>query len=81
MFYRVGVPLIIVALLALLLLALVLWQRRKTHTVERQERMAARQRWDGNCLFDNPETGAKCEREEFHLEHHYHDVNGNLVWW
>jgi hypothetical protein len=81
MFYRVGVPLLILVVLALLLLAVVLWQRRRENTVRREERLAARNRWDGNCQFDNPTSGAKCEREEFHLEHHYHDVNGELVWW
>lgn len=81
MFYRVGVPLIMLALLALLVLALVLWQRRRASYIERQERLAAQKRWPGICEFDNPESGAKCQREEFHLEHHYHDVNGRLVWW
>lgn len=81
MFYRVGVPLIALIILALLILALVLWQRRRDTSISRQERLAAEKRWDGNCQFDNPETGAKCERQEFHLKHHYHDVNGELVWW
>lgn len=81
MFYRVGVPLIIVAILALLLLAFVFWQRRHGYDLARKERLAAEKRWDGNCQFDNPDTGAKCQREEFHLEHHYRDVNGRLEWW
>lgn len=82
MFTRVGIPLILVGLLALLLLAIVLWQLKRSREIDRQERLAAEKRWTGDCLFDNPETGAKCEREEFHLENHYHVLgNGSLVHW
>ncbi len=75
------IPFLIILLVALLVLALVMHARRKSRDIERKERLSARERWDGNCQFDNPDTGAKCEREEFHLENHYHDVGGRLVHW
>lgn len=80
MWYRV-IPIIIIGLIALLVLAMVLYQIRRGKDLERKERLRARERWAGTCYFDNPNTGAKCEREEFHLENHYHDVNGTLVYW
>ena len=75
------VPFLIILLVALIVLALVMYQRRKSRDIERKERLLARERWTGTCQFDNPDTGAKCEREEFHLENHYHDVGGRLVYW
>lgn len=75
------VPFLIILLVALLILALVMYQLRKSRDIERKERLQARKNWDGNCQFDNPETGAKCQREEFHLENHYRDVKGKLVHW
>lgn len=79
--WRNIVPLLILLILALLVFVLVMNQRRKSQDNERKDRLAAEKRWDGNCQFDNPDTGAKCEREEFHLENHYHDVGGRLVHW
>lgn len=75
------VPLLIILLVALIVLALVMYHRRKSLDIERKERLIARENWDGNCQFDNPDTGAKCQREEFHLENHYRDVGGRLVHW
>ena len=75
------VPLFILLIIALIVLVLVLHQRRKTKDLDREERLKARNEWDGVCEFDNPKTGAKCQRTEFHLENHYHDVNGVLVTW
>ena len=75
------IPLVILLIIALIVLVLVLHQRRKTQDLDRQERLRARDNWDGVCEFDNPDTGAKCQRTEFHLENHYHDVNGKLVHW
>lgn len=80
-FYRVGVPLIIVALLALVALVLIYWRHRRDEDIQREERLNAENRWNGTCQFDNPETGAKCQREEFHLENHYREINGRLVTW
>jgi hypothetical protein len=74
MFYRVGVPLIIVLILALMLLALILWTRKRSRHLKDEARLHAEADWDGVCQFDNPETGAKCQREEFHLENHYREI-------
>lgn len=81
MFMRVAVPLIIVGILALLVLALFLWRLQRDKDTRREERLAAEKRWPGYCEFENPKTGAKCTREEFHLENHYREVNGQLVYW
>lgn len=81
MMWQRVVPLIILLILALLVLVLVMHQRRKRQDIEREERLAAQKRWTGDCQFDNPETGAKCQRQEFHLENHYRDVGGKLVTW
>lgn len=78
---RVGIPLAILLIVALIILALVLYQRHRSAETSRRERLLAEKRWDGVCRFDNPETGAKCTREEFHLENHYREVNGVLVIW
>ena len=78
---RVVIPILILLIMAILVLILVMHQRRKSQDIDRKERLAAEKRWDGNCRFDNPDSGAKCERQEFHLENHYHDVNGRLVHW
>jgi hypothetical protein len=75
------IPVIMVLLVALVILVLVLHQRRKSQDLVRQERVLAEKDWDGVCQFDNPETGAKCQRLEFHLENHYRSVNGKLVTW
>lgn len=80
-FYRVGVPLIIVALLALIALVLIYWRHRRDEDIRREEKLAAEKRWTGSCEFDNPDTGAKCQREEFHWENHYREINGRLVHW
>lgn len=81
MMWQRVLPLVILLIVALLILALVMFQLRKSRDNERTDRLAAEKRWRGNCQFDNPDTGAKCEREEFHLENHYHDVGGRLVHW
>lgn len=75
------VPFLILGILALIVLVLVLHQRRKSLDNEHKDRLLAEERWTGDCEFDNPQTGAKCERKEFHLENHYHDVNGVLATW
>lgn len=76
------IPLLILLVLALIVLALVLWVRRATWYIERKERLVAEKRWTGDCQFDNPNTGAKCERQDFHLENHYHVLpSGQLVMW
>lgn len=80
-FYRVGVPLIVVALVALLVLSLVLYQRKRERLLREEARLLAEERWDGHCEFDNPDTGAKCQRVEFHLENHYREVYGKLITW
>ena len=81
MFMRVVIPLIIVGILALLLLAAIFWTRRKERYEAFRYRQQAEEYWDGVCQFDNPDTGAKCQREEFHLENHYREVNGKMVLW
>lgn len=82
MWVRVVVPLALVLILAVLVLVLVLYQRRKSQDIDRQERQLAERRWRGNCAFDNPKTGARCNREEFHLENHYHVLpDGSLTTW
>lgn len=82
MWTRVAIPLVIVLIMALVVLVLVMNQRRKSQDLDRKERLAAEKRWRGNCAFDNPKTGAKCERQEFHLENHYHVLDdGSLVTW
>jgi hypothetical protein len=76
------IPFLILGIVALLLLGLVFWQLRRSRDVEIQQRLAAEKRWPGYCQFDNPNTGAKCTREEFHLENHYHDLgDGRLSRW
>ena len=76
------IPLVILIIVALLVLILVLNQRRKSRNIDRQERLAAEKRWRGDCQFDNPKTGAKCERQDFHLENHYHVLpDGSLASW
>lgn len=81
MMWQRVVPLVILLILALLVLTLVLWKRRQDRDNKSRDRSVAEAEWDGNCQFDNPETGAVCERKEFHLENHYHDVGGRLVHW
>lgn len=81
MFYRIGVPLLLVGILALIFLGLMIWYRRRQAEIEKEERLLAEQRWTGTCQFDNPNTGAKCTREEFHIDTHYRDVNGSLTFW
>ena len=81
MMWQRVVPLFILLIIALIVLVLVMHQRRKTLDNERKDRFHAEAIWDGECQFDNPKTGAKCERREFHLENHYHDVNGVLQTW
>lgn len=80
-FYQVGVPLIVIALLGLILLGFALWWRRREAQIEREELLEKKRNWEGVCHFDDPNTGTKCQREEFHLENHYHYVNGKLVTW
>lgn len=76
------IPILILLIVALLVLVLVLHQRRKSQDTDRRERLAAEKRWTGNCEFDNPKTGAKCERQEFHLENHYRTLDdGTLATW
>jgi hypothetical protein len=75
------VPLLIVLVISLLVLTLVLWGRRKERSDKERVRQKAQEEWDYECKFDNPETGAKCTRREFHLENHYHEVNGRFVTW
>ena len=82
MWTRVVIPLLILLILALIVLVLVMNQRRKSQDLDRKERLAAEKRWTGSCTFDNPATGAKCNREDFHLENHYHVLrDGTLVTW
>lgn len=80
-FYQVGVPLIVVALLALIFLGLALWWRKRQAQIDQEEALEKERDWDGVCQFTNPKTGAKCQREEFHLENHYRSVDGKLVFW
>lgn len=81
MFMRVGVPLLMLLVLALILLAVIAFYARRRRDAKVDARKQAYVEWTGKCQFDNPKTGAKCEREEFHLENHYHDVNGVLQTW
>lgn len=81
MIWQRVIPLFIVLILALLVLVLVLWGRRQSRENRAKDRNTAEANWNNVCEFDNPETGAKCERSEFHLENHYHDVGGRLVHW
>lgn len=81
MFRAVGMPLIVVGLLALILLVFALMYKKEQREKAQRARKTAYVNWDGVCKFDNPETGAVCQRTEFHLENHYHDVNGKLVTW
>ncbi len=76
-----AVPLVILLIIALMILVLVLWRRRQDREDENRDRRSAEAAWDNECKFDNPKTGATCERREFHLENHYHDVNGRLETW
>lgn len=75
------IPLLVLLIFAVLVLVLVLWSRRRTAENQLKDRNAAEANWNNVCEFDNPETGAKCQRSEFHLENHYHDVGGRLVQW
>lgn len=82
MWVRVGVPLLIVLIMVIIVMVLVLLQRRKSYDLDREERILAEKRWRGNCAFDNKETGAKCNREDFHLENHFHVLpDGRLATW
>lgn len=82
MWARVVVPLLIVLIMAIIVLALVLHQRQKSMDLDRKERLASEKRWLGDCSFSNPNTGAKCNREDFHLENHYHVLeDGSLTGW
>lgn len=81
MMWQRVIPLFILLIIALLVVVLVLWKRRDAKEDVAKARNIAEAEWDGQCQFDNPETGAVCERKEFHLENHYHDVNGKLVYW
>ena len=73
------VPIVMLLIIALIVLVLVLHQRRKSQDTEHRERLAAEKRWTGDCEFDNPKTGAKCERKEFHLENHYHVLDDDSL--
>lgn len=78
MLYPTGL-LIAIALLVLLAFALWYW---KTHGVnKRRELRVARKNWTGVCPKSNPDTGDRCEREEFHVNHHCRDIDGQMVWW
>lgn len=79
--YRIVVPLVIVSVLAVIALVFLYRQHIRDENLRRQERLVAQEKWTGVCQFDNPATGAKCLREEFHLENHYREVNGKLVFW
>jgi hypothetical protein len=79
--YRIGVPLLILVVLALMFLLLMARWRQRQNDLEHERRLAAEKRWDGNCQFENPETGAKCKREEFHWENHYREIDGRMVFW
>ena len=81
MFMRVAVPLIILGIISLLVLAVIFWTHNQEKRQVEKDLLHAQNLWDGKCEFDNPETGAVCERTEFHLENHYHDVGGRLVHW
>lgn len=81
MMWQRVVPFLIILLLALIVLVLVLWRRKQNKYEASKERRLAEASWTGDCEFDNPETGATCQRKEFHLENHYHDVGGKLVHW
>lgn len=81
MLHRIGVPLIIIAAIALIFLLMVIWNRNRQRENERRERILAEEQWNGVCRFDNPLSGAKCSREEFHMETHYREVGGKLVFW
>lgn len=76
------IPLIILLILAIIIVVLVLLVYRSSENIKRRERLAAEKRWTGDCQFDNPKTGAKCERQDFHLENHYHVLpSGQLDMW
>lgn len=79
--YRIMIPVLIVIAIAILALVIIYYVKRHSESVATEERLAAEKRWTGTCEFDNPNTGAKCQREEFHLENHYREVNGKLSTW
>jgi len=81
MLYRILIPILILGVIALIALLIVRANRRREEIIEEEHRLQAEKEWTGKCEFDNPETGAKCQREEFHLENHYRDVRGHLVTW
>ena len=76
---RIIVPLAIIVVVALLIGALVIVAGRYEQIQERREKDFARANWRGFCEFYNPQTGASCQREEFHLENHYHELSGGRL--
>lgn len=81
MFYRIVIPIIVLAIVALLALLIVMINRKREQVIEEEHLIQKEKDWNGTCEFDNPETGAKCQRAEFHLENHYREINGHLVTW
>lgn len=68
---------IIFFIVAIVVLALAFTMGTKQRTETRQ-----RDRYrDPETVTFSVDTGAKCQREEFHLENHYRDVGGRLVHW
>lgn len=80
--WRQLLPVLVVAALALILLAWAFIYSRRKVDKKNEDRVKAEFEWDEECKFDNPRTGAVCERKEFHLENHYHELpDGELVTW
>jgi hypothetical protein len=80
-FTRVFVPILIVGLIALLLLAMVLFWHKNRKVVEEETRLAE---WIDSvemCGKKNPRTGWVCERDENHYGKHWQTIHGEKYDW
>lgn len=73
--------LVVLVIVALLFFGIAMLYKHYAKENDRRARIAAEEAWTGECEFDNLITGARCQRQEFHLENHYRDIDGKLVTW
>lgn len=74
-------PVVIIGVIALILVIVIFMQKRWERNIQEEAELYKQAEWTGDCPVSNPETGASCQRQEFHEEHHYRVHNGKMHTW
>lgn len=81
MLLRVGVPLLILVVLALIFLAWVFIYKRRREEFLEEERLAQRLDGDGLCHDLDPKSGYICQDDLYHFGKHHQIVNDEKHTW